>query len=403
MGKVCMGLPEEGWPEYEGVPMLPLCQLRCEGMPALPTALQGVALLCVFTASVGEEMLSPQGGRWMIRTYESLEGLVPLTYPGDVTSICSYPIDWHGWLEYPPNRAYVPEALWIDYGARNVIHRNSNSCLVDETPISKVGGYWESPDPDAPLQDSLWSDFVFQIYVEGEFPWLRSSGGVVYFLHAADKEAQSWRVLWKPDRPEFNPGGKTVSLGCEVEGMRLFISDTYARTLTMSYQEHIGPIYRLGDLHGLVHITTGEMALRFVRLRTSGWFPHEWRCTRLPSESEVFTPLEYAALPDWCRSGRRGVDLKKRFEQDAQTTLQFGMEPAKVEVTENGLRITRWTHSYLYDLSRRTYQKIMETVTQEGGYMRVVLEQHIAPDSELLRPAGNPGETDPDELLRPSA
>ena len=220
-----------------------------------------------------------------------------------------------------------------------------------------------------------------------------------------------WQALYSPTITRR----ESVDLGCEIEGMQIYVQRPHFRDgfdeLGMSYRGRSGKVYCLRDLRGLVRITNGEMALRFVRLRTGHLLSDPDIC-----EYEVFTQAEYTALPDWNRAWLTnpwlGEDLTSRTVLEPQTFQQAGFEAARVDPVEGGFRITRWTYTPQLshrrrgntdEMSRATYQKIAETVTTDGGYIRSALEQRIAPDNEHLRPAEGPGETKPDELLRPSA
>jgi len=415
-GSVQAGLPGEEWPEYEGVPMLPLCQLRCEEISALPSMLNNLALICVFTAFVGEEALSPEGERWVVRAYESLVGLVPIAYPGDTGGIRAYPIRWQARVDSPHDQAGLPETLWMDFAVYRDYPRN----IFKE---SKVGGYPSVGRSKEPLLDKLQTDFVFQTVIQGDFPWLRGPGGTLVFSYAYEYSGNRWSLAWESLSLTGGKRGKDIRIGCEIEGMQLYIeSPEYGECvgkLAMCYLKRTGRVYHLSDLCGLVHITTGDMALQFVRLRTHGIV-----YDRKDAELEVFMETEYAAWPEWYRvedwrypdTSRRKyrtveiTETSRRNVFDPESFRKLGFESACVEAIESGFRVVRWTYGYPLWMTTEaprdknpqgTYQKIAETVAYDGAYTRAVLEQCPAPDRELLRPASGPGQTDPSELLRP--
>lgn len=151
-GSVKIGLPGETWPEYEGVPMLPLCQLRCAEIPTLPAVLAEYALICVFSAFYGAEAMAPQGERWVVRTYSDMDALVPLLYPGDAAAIDSYPIAWSVGEDNPVSKEGLSEELWIDFWK----YRYPRASLF----TGKVGGYPSGSNPQMPPRNALQPHFV---------------------------------------------------------------------------------------------------------------------------------------------------------------------------------------------------------------------------------------------------
>jgi hypothetical protein len=130
----------------------------------------------------------------------------------------------------------------------------------------------------------------------------------------------------------------------------------------------------------------------------------------------VLTKLEFAAQPSWIQRGAYypwpDEALANRTQLEPEMFQNLGFEPALVEAVEEVFRVVRWiytesppskTHKGLNNAPRGIYHKIVETVKTDGTYTHAVLEERVAPDIELLRPASGPGETNPDELLRPGA
>jgi len=414
-GSIQVGLPGEEWPEYEGVPMLPLCQFRCEEISALPTTLKPLALICVFTAFVGEEALSPEGERWVVRTYESLEGLVPIMYPGDATRIRAYPIRWLQRVDSPPDQYCLPESLWIDFE----VYRDGSRNIFTE---SKVGGYRSDIRNKRPSSSQLQADFVFQTRIDGDFPWLRGPNGTFFFSYSYEYSGNTWSLAWEPLPSEEGRRWRDIRLGFEVEGMLLFLErpsfDLFPlRYLGMCYRGHFGRVQYLSDLRGAVHITTSEMALLFVRLQN-----YHLVIDPEGDEYEVLTEAENRSQPDWLQEKdwrqlwggalyRVAWDEVSRNVLDAETFRKMGFESARVEPLDGAFRVVRWTYKHPHALTKEgdkvqnphgTYRKLAERVATDGAYTRTVLEQFPAPDWELLRPATSSEETDAEELLRPA-
>ena len=374
-GSVQVALPEEGWPEYAGVPMLPLCQLRCAEIPNLPPAFKNAALICVFVALVGEEVISPQGDRWVLRTYAKLDDLIPIAYPGDAADLHTYPIAWNPVNDYPTYYSDIPETMWMDWD-------NLTGVLHPSYTGSKVGGYGWNVQRNA-VPDQKPAALVFQFVIQGDFPWLRGEGGTLYFAHSCTEGVDTWRIDCKP--PPIPTLVMPASIGCEVEGMQISVRRPLGRNqdeaLWMSYQGRSGTVYRLEDLQGLVKITTAVLALQFVRLRTSGLLHDPARY-----EYEVFTKAEYEARPTWAKPLSRVLPIKRgdngvpyimcRTVLDPEVFQKCGFKPPVVEPIEGGFRIERW----VCRPDRRkepedVYRKLVETVKENGTYLRTVLRQ----------------------------
>tara|TARA_B100001094_G_scaffold117190_1_gene113041 strand:+ start:8221 stop:8928 length:708 start_codon:yes stop_codon:yes gene_type:complete len=80
-GQVRVSQVTEAWPYYEGQPMLPLLQINLETFPTKPKGFEDIAFLCVFTRRDQYPVDTTNKKHWEIRTYKTLDNLVPLTQP----------------------------------------------------------------------------------------------------------------------------------------------------------------------------------------------------------------------------------------------------------------------------------------------------------------------------------
>ncbi|MEM8532059.1 MAG: hypothetical protein AAGF95_14535 [Chloroflexota bacterium] len=88
-----VGLPDEDWPIYAGLPMIPLIQIRIDELPHVPVQLSQVAVLTVFMAAdmlPQPDALNGQG--WLLRTYPSSEQLKLLPQPTAAIPIKAFPV-----------------------------------------------------------------------------------------------------------------------------------------------------------------------------------------------------------------------------------------------------------------------------------------------------------------------
>ena len=136
----------EAWPVYEAlgshttasgqVPLFFLGQINVGELPFVPESLKGLALIAIF---VDPEFRNPE--RCLVRTYESLDGLVPLAIPEGVTRHAPCAMVFEICEDAPCAR----DAALADFseGVREIV---SNEHVL----ASKIGGY-ASPVQDPPF------------------------------------------------------------------------------------------------------------------------------------------------------------------------------------------------------------------------------------------------------------
>jgi len=152
-----LGLKGEDIPvcEDSGRIMHPVLQIRMDELPYHPEALQGIALLTLwFDLQTTVVRKASNGHGFEIRTYDTLENLVPLG-PGyrEHETFPTFPIKWHGL------KGDLPEWEAFD-GAPTMVMRYDNSdwffdqpsrerrAELQQTMPVKVGGHdqwWQSP------------------------------------------------------------------------------------------------------------------------------------------------------------------------------------------------------------------------------------------------------------------
>jgi hypothetical protein len=185
-----VGREGETWPTCDGLPMLPLLQVRVDELPVRPPPLQDVALFNVF---IGPERLpvdlpAKNGDRWSIRTYAQLDGLQLLS--GQPQShIRPFPVGWS--LRQGEGPTWEESALGHDLQAR-IAELDDGFRLFGERSkrhhSTKVGGwpgYIQSP---IGVSDA----FVFQIGSEEKPRWMWGDNGNGYFYFHDGQ----WLMYW---------------------------------------------------------------------------------------------------------------------------------------------------------------------------------------------------------------
>jgi hypothetical protein len=186
-----VGASQELWPLNDGEPMLPLLQVRTDELPYVPAPLAGVAL---FTAFAGPRKLpvdlpAPNGSGWLIRCYNSLDGLEPLG-GAPRSHLRPFPIRW----SLPTSEGPGWQDAWhlTDLSAFNELPDAVDllSHRYTHASSTKVGG-WPSYIQGIPPQSG--GDFVFQIGSEEKSNWMWGDNGIGYF-YWRDGE---WMMQWE--------------------------------------------------------------------------------------------------------------------------------------------------------------------------------------------------------------
>ena len=197
LGKVLLAREGEQWPQWkppfkldpEPVLLTPLGQFNLMEIPFVPEKLKRFVLITVF---IDEERLpyeQPNGKGWVVRAYESFEGLVRLEPPQTEFSIRPFPIRW--------SLAESEGPSWGD--AWRITDLTEFNTIDDEglfhdryhnSERTKLGGY------PALIQGELKfgiDDFVFQIGTEDKAKCYWGDGGAAYF--GLSDEGQ-WMFEW---------------------------------------------------------------------------------------------------------------------------------------------------------------------------------------------------------------
>jgi hypothetical protein len=182
--------------------------------------------------------------------------------------------------------------------------------------------------------------------------------------------------------------GKPIRLGCERPHVHLYVVQTLGTLLPAEAGERIAVssqgsttlVAGLEQLRGLVRITDGRAALRFVRLRTSPATWYMWRDSRgeqRSQETEIVPASRARGLPSF---GLRGEDLGYLAKHPNgycgilpdKVWRAAGFSAPEVVKEPGGFVVTRWVYSESWPDSRQIL-KIREVVDEDGSYQRRVL------------------------------
>ncbi|WP_080055401.1 DUF1963 domain-containing protein [Spirosoma aerolatum] len=196
-GKVLLAGVDEQWPMSNGKPMRAICQINLQEFPVKPESVQDLAFITLFIDA--DEIPNPtdkNGMSWCLRTYPSLDELVPLTQANATSGPGIKPLQM------------IPEVIEIDYPMLEDCPVPIPSWLNDdEYPERyrtvdgiKFGGWptliqgeivWEA---NAQMQPQ----FAFQIDSVEKARWWWGDNGVAYFgrcLENTDEWSFSWQCF----------------------------------------------------------------------------------------------------------------------------------------------------------------------------------------------------------------
>lgn len=176
----------EGLPVYKGKEMFPLLQINVIELPLIPSELSGTKLLVVFFDQEELPFDRPNGEGWLIREYQSFEGLVPLPELDLTNIVRPFPIRWKLVNDDAPGW----ETAWnfVDLDPVNNDEEADEAFYEEFNRYvgTKVGGF-----PDEVQHLAKLDNFVFQIGTEEKACWTWVDNGTAYF-YKDSKGVWSW-------------------------------------------------------------------------------------------------------------------------------------------------------------------------------------------------------------------
>lgn len=194
-GKVTVAKDGESWPESNGNPMIPICQLNLSELSQRPENLQNIELITLFIDSENLPDDQPNGERWLLRTYSSIKELKQIEIPAVDFPIRSFQLK-PGGLEndfpcFEDCPIEIPEEFDDNYYD-----------LFPNLEGLKIGGW-----PTLLQSEILWApfnqhpaepEFVFQIDSEEKGNWNWGDNGVAYIGRGTKPgHKNEWTFSWQ--------------------------------------------------------------------------------------------------------------------------------------------------------------------------------------------------------------
>lgn len=189
-GKVLVAKEGETWPLWNNNPIPPLVQFNLTEVPFVPERLKPFKMITLFLDEESLYPRQPMGHGWLIRVYESLDGLIEIKQPEITTKIKPFPIKW----ELIEGEGPDWEEAWTitDLKEYNIVKESGTfHDRYHNSEKTKLGGY------PALIQSELsfnHKHFVFQIGSEEKAGWFWGDTGIGYF---GLNDKGEWEFDWQ--------------------------------------------------------------------------------------------------------------------------------------------------------------------------------------------------------------
>jgi len=177
--------------QQSGRVMHPVLQVRVDELPEVPPAFQGISLINLWMDLQSEELWeSNSGNGFIVRTYASFDGLIPVGFGyRESSELPTFPILWRetameqpSWEDFadgvPTSVAQSRDEEWFDESDYSV----KVEALRKDCPV-KLGGWptW--------IQGSYWpkdAEYLLQIDSTDKGKWMFGDMGSIYLFRTPD-------------------------------------------------------------------------------------------------------------------------------------------------------------------------------------------------------------------------
>lgn len=195
IGNITVKKRNESWPESNGQPMIPICQLNLSGLSDIPESLKDVKLLTLFIDSNDFPDDQPNGEGWLIRTYSDLQELEVMEKPSIHFSIKPFQLkassidnDFPSFEDCPIK---IPEEFEEDYYD---LFPNQEGIKIGGWPTLIQSEIYWAPLNKHPAEP----EFIFQIdsIAKANLNW--GDNGVAYIGRGTKPETKNvWTFSWQ--------------------------------------------------------------------------------------------------------------------------------------------------------------------------------------------------------------
>lgn len=195
IGKVLLCSKGEKWPNSNGKPMIPICQINIAELPNKEEYLDDIELLTLFLDAEEIPMDSPNGEGWLLRTYSKIDELVEIEKPEINSTVKPFQLksksienDFPCWEDCPIE---IPEEFDEDYYD---LFPNQNGFKIGGWPTLVQSEIYWAPFNEHPANPK----YVFQIDSSEKANLYWGDNGVAYFGRGTkDGLKDEWSFSWQ--------------------------------------------------------------------------------------------------------------------------------------------------------------------------------------------------------------
>ena len=195
-GKVGFALPGESWPCSDGKPMHALCQINLAELPFRPARLDDLEFITVFIGprKLPTDGANANGTNWCLRSYRSVNALVPLPIVQTGSAIKPFPMRPKVVEEDYPCWEDVPCAVPPEEDKYFEMFRNTRGFKLGGWPTLIQSEIYWAPWNKHPISP----EYVFQIDTTQKGNWMWGDNGVGYFGRGTVAgRRDEWAIEWQ--------------------------------------------------------------------------------------------------------------------------------------------------------------------------------------------------------------
>lgn len=195
IGKVTVAKDGETWPESNGKPMIPICQLNLAELSKRPDNLKDIELITLFVDSENLPDDQPNGEGWLIRTYSNINELKEIEIPMVDFTIKPFQLkpenlekDFPCFEDCPEE---IPEGFDDNYYD---LFPNQEGIKIAGWPTLVQSEIFWAPFNQHPAEP----EFVFQIDSVEKANWCWGDNGVAYIGRGTKPDYKNeWTFSWQ--------------------------------------------------------------------------------------------------------------------------------------------------------------------------------------------------------------
>jgi uncharacterized protein YwqG len=191
-GLIPLSLPGERWPFYNNKPLFFVCQLNLSECTFVPEILQDIKLITFFITSDISAIAKENGFNWVLRTYDSLDYLVPMEILKGNTFSRGFEGRWETKTDYPvfdDPEIITPEGFDRSSDDLGNIHHTKIGGYASNIQAEQWWGYENHPSNPT---------FCFQIDSEDKISLLWGNSSTIYFARGTTEGTKNqWFLDWQ--------------------------------------------------------------------------------------------------------------------------------------------------------------------------------------------------------------